>query len=253
MLNAWEKDSSVNSTGDYFAVDNVLLKSGEITWNTPVTVENAEYTFSGLTPETDYCVRVQGVCDGVESAWSETVSFTTGEDTSVTQTIALSSGWSWWSTNLDITLNDLKAALVAAMPGVTSITIKSQSQNIVYNGTRWIGTLTSFDVSKMYEIYAPAACTITLSGTPVSPAEHPVTIVANGSTWIGYPLSESKSLNDAFGSFPVAGDIIKAKTGNSTYNGSRWIGTLTTLQPGQGYIYKSASGENRSFSFDNNK
>ena len=76
---SYTKDGSVNPTGDYFAVDNVLMIAGEITWNALVAVEDAEYTFSGLTPETDYCVRVQGVCDNTESAWSNVVMFTTLE------------------------------------------------------------------------------------------------------------------------------------------------------------------------------
>ena len=73
------KDSSVNPTGDYFAVDNIVLKSCLVNWNEPVATENAEYTFSGLTPATSYCVRIQGVCNGNQSNWSETASFTTFE------------------------------------------------------------------------------------------------------------------------------------------------------------------------------
>ena len=75
------------------------------------------------------------------------------------------------------------------------------------------------------------------------------TIAANAATWMGFPLNESKSLGEAFGSFPVLGDIVKSKDGSSTYNGSIWRGGLTGLQPGQGYIYKSASGEDRTFTF----
>ena len=167
----------------------------------------------------------------------------------VPQSVTLTQGWNWWSTNLDITLDDLKAALTAALPGATSITIKSKTKTTSYNGSYWRGTLTNFDVAQMYEIQTPAACTITVTGTPVDPAEHPVTITANGNAWIGFPFSESKSLNEAFGSFPVNGDIIKAKNGNASYNGSFWRGTFSTLEPGQGYIYKSASGETRTLTF----
>ncbi|MBR3710570.1 MAG: hypothetical protein IKM99_06360 [Bacteroidales bacterium] len=242
---SYTKDSSVNSTGDYFAVDNVVMKSGETTWNAPVAVEDAEYTFRGLTPETDYCVRIQGVCDGVESAWSETVSFTTGEDTSVTQNITLSSGWSWWSTNLDITLEDLQAALVAALPD-TQITIKSQNDGstIYYvSNSQWRGALESLDVAQMYEIYVSTACTINLTGNPVDPSAHPIT-VHNGTNWIGFPHNESMTLNDAFGFTPTNGDILKSKNNGSTiYTNGQWRGELTTLQPGQGYIYISKSNQ----------
>ena len=74
---SYTKDSSVNPDGDYFAVDNVVIASVEVSWDEPIAVEDVEYTFNGLAPETDYCVRVQGVCDDVESVWSETVVFST--------------------------------------------------------------------------------------------------------------------------------------------------------------------------------
>ncbi len=166
------------------------------------------------------------------------------------QTVTLSSGWNWWSTNVDITLEDLEAALVEALPGVTSITIKSQNQNVSYNGTAWRGSLNALDVALMYEIYVPASCTITLTGTPINPSEHSVTIAANANTWIGFPFNESKTLGEAFGTFPVNGDIVKSKDGSASYNGTVWrSNSLTELQPGQGYIYKSASGGIRVFTY----
>ena len=168
------------------------------------------------------------------------------------QTIILLQGWNWGSTYLDITLDDLKAALVEALPEATSITIKSQSQNTSYNGSMWRGSLNALDVALMYEIQVPASCTITLTGTPINPIEHPVNIIANGNTWIGFPLDESKSVDETFGTFPVAGDIIKSKGGRATFTSENgWRGTLNTLEPGQGYIYKSASGEVRTFTFPN--
>ena len=165
------------------------------------------------------------------------------------QTITLASGWNWWSTNLDITLDDLKAALLEALPSATSITIKSQSQSTSYNGIIWRGGLNAFDVAQMYEIKIPESCSITLIGVPINPIEHSVTITANGNTWIGFPFNESKSIDEAFGIFPVNGDIVKSKDGRATYNGTMWRGTLNTLESGQGYIYKSNAQGDRLFTF----
>jgi hypothetical protein len=83
---------------------------------------------------------------------------------------------------------------------------------------------------------------------PVDPSEHPVTI-CNGYNWIGYQLSEEMSLTDAFAGFAVNGDQIMSKTGSASYNRNRWTGSLTTLEPGKGYIYKSASSEDRTFTY----
>ena len=167
-------------------------------------------------------------------------------DTDEEQTISLAQGWNWWSTNLDITLADLKAALVEALPNGSSITIKSQLGSTTWNGTAWRGTI-EWDVTKMFKIQVSSNCQITLTGTPLNPAEHPVTI-KKGNNWIGFPLSESSSLNEAFGSFPVAGDIVKSKTGSSTYTGNGWR-TPFNLEPGKGYIYQSVSNDNRTFLF----
>ena len=166
-----------------------------------------------------------------------------------TQTVALSSGWNWVSLNLEVTLNDLRAALMAALPSATNIIVNSQGNgNTTYNGSTWRGSLNTMDVAQMYKIQVPSSCQITLEGTPVDPAGHPVTI-HDGVNWIGFPLGASKTLADAFADFAVSGDMVKSQNGQSTYNGSTWRGSLTTLEPGKGYMYKSASIDPRVLMF----
>ena len=167
----------------------------------------------------------------------------------VTQTVALVEGWNWVSFNVEITLADLEAALVEALPSATNITIKSKENgSTTYNGTRWRGTLNSLDITQMYMVNVHTGCEITLVGAPIVPAEHPITIM-NGANWIGYPLTESMSLTNAFAGFAISGDQVKSKdNGSSTYT-NRWRGTLTTLEPGQGYIFKSSAQSNRTLVF----
>ena len=176
------------------------------------------------------------------SAWSNCI-----DKLYAAQTINLVAGWNWWSTYVDITLADLKAALVAALPG-TTITISSQnSGSTTYNGSTWRGQLSTLDVTQMYKIKTTADCQFVLTGEPLNPAEHPITI-HNGTNWIGFPLNVSKSLSNAFAGFAVSGDIVRSKNGSATYT-NLWRGTLNTLVPGQGYIYKSASSTTRVLSF----
>lgn len=158
----------------------------------------------------------------------------------VTQTIALNAGTTYVSFNVDITLNDLKAALVAAAPG-TSIKINGQNNSTTYDPARnrWSGNLT-WEVTQMYIIKVTTDCEIALEGLPIDPSEHPVTIV-NGTNYLGFPLSQSMTLTNAFSGFASNGDKILSQTGSSTYTRGRWQGTtLVELQPGNGYIYKSA-------------
>jgi hypothetical protein len=164
-----------------------------------------------------------------------------------TQTVELSAGWNWCSFNVEITLNDLKSALVDAVPG-TSITIKSQTQNVKYQNGRWAGTLTALDMTQMYMISVTNDCEITLEGTPIDPSTLTVTI-NSGVNWIAFPYSESMSVTNFFGSFPVNNDQVKSQSQNARYQGNRWGGQLNTLVPGKGYIYNSAATGTRTFVF----
>jgi hypothetical protein len=164
-----------------------------------------------------------------------------------TQTLALAAGTNWVSFNVETNIDDLKAALVAALPG-TNITIQSQTQKATYNGSRWTGRLTSIDVANMYKIKVTAACELTLQGEKVNPAELPLTIIP-GVNWIAYELEEANAPETVFAGFAVPGDYVKSQTQKKSYNGSRWTGRLNSLEPGQGYIYNSASSETRTFTY----
>ena len=179
--------------------------------------------------------------------WNEFTNYQEMPPVNTTQTVDLAAGWNWFSTNIEITLDDLKTALVEAVPN-TNITIKSRTSNTNYDGAQWRGQLTSLDVTQMYMISVTSDCEITLSGMPLNPVEHPVTIY-NGFNWIGFPLSENMSVSDAFIGFAMDGDVIKSRTTNASYNNGSWRGGLGTLEFGKGYMYKSNATETRTFTF----
>ena len=180
--------------------------------------------------------------------------------TTVTQPIALASGWNWVSFDVEITLADLQDALVAAYPSaaMNALSIKSKgdgASNWNPGAQRWIGGLNTIglDLSQMYMVKVPADGEITVEGMPVDPADHPATI-KNGANWIAFPLSESMTVTEAFAGFPTNQDVIKAKTGGQAQwnsGANRWIGGLanTPLQPGQGYIYISKAAGDRTFTY----
>ena len=161
------------------------------------------------------------------------------------QTVEFAQGWNWFSAHVDITLDDLKAALLEAMPNATSIVINSErSGSTTYNGTKWKGTLSPFDVNQMYMIQTVTDCEMTLTSTSLLPDEHPFTI-HHGTNWIGFPLNASMTPADAFAGFATSGDIIISENGSATYNGTKWRGDSITLEPGHGYIYISSATEDR--------
>ena len=166
-----------------------------------------------------------------------------------TQTIALTAGTNWFSTYVDITLDDLKAALVEAVPSGTTITIKSKNQNVRYINGRWIGQLNSLNPAMMYKITVDADCSIELEGLPIDPTTLTITI-NYGSNYIAFPYNESMAAADFFENLPpVSGDMVKSKSQNLRRIGDRWIGQLNNLEPGKGYIYVSSSQEGKVFVF----
>ena len=224
-----------------FDVYNLIAEAGE--W-VELTVNEPSVTMEPLVPETLYEVYVQGICG--EEEYTEAVGgyFTTPELTTVTQTIALAAGVNWVSFYVETTLDDLKAALQAT--GGTNIVIQAKNGSTTWNGRRWLGTVSGFSVTQMYKIQVPADCEIAIEGMPLNPAELPITI-SNGANWIGFPFSESMSLADAFAGFSANQDAVSSKNGSSTWNGRRWLGSLSTLVPGQGYIYNSKATEDKTF------
>ncbi|MBR4829451.1 MAG: fibronectin type III domain-containing protein, partial [Muribaculaceae bacterium] len=87
---SYTKDGLVDNPGDHFAVDNVVMQAGEIIWDNPISVENAQYTIMGMNPTNNYCVRVKGVNADMESGWSNPIFFTTAEAQSYTITVSAS-------------------------------------------------------------------------------------------------------------------------------------------------------------------
>ncbi len=168
----------------------------------------------------------------------------------VEQVVTLPQGTSWWSTNLDITINDLKAAIAGALGTSGTATIKSQSGYITYSNGQWRPSSgMTLDIRQMYMIQVSNDCTFTLTGVPVDPTEHVITL-HNGSNWIGFLSGESLPIATALSNLtPENGDVIKGKQGYATFNGTIWRGTMTTLEPGQGYIYQSKATGDKTFAY----
>jgi PKD repeat protein len=168
------------------------------------------------------------------------------------QTITFVQGLNWWSTNLDITLDQLKDAIATALGNTGTATIKSHGYTINYANGQWRPADMPFDIRNMFKIQVSTNCEITLTGVPVDPAAYEITIVY-GNNEIGYLCGESMSVSDAFsGLNPVVGDVVKSKTSSTTYYSNGWRGSLGTLEPGQGYIYQSKATGEKTFTFPAN-
>ena len=174
-------------------------------------------------------------------------SVTEGETPIVEQTITFTSNWGWWSTYLDITLEQLEEALGNNASGIAS---QYDGFASYINGLGWQGSMTSISPAQMYKLETDGEVSVTISGTPVDPSVCPITLNP-GDNWIGYPVSQSMSLSEAFaGANPVNGDKVSSyNDGYAQYYNGTWYGELQTLQPGQGYIYNSNATSTKTFVF----
>ena len=177
----------------------------------------------------------------------------TGEEVPVpivTQTFSMKQGWNWWSTYLDISLEDLEEALDGH-----GTDINAQNGSTSYlEGYGWEGDPITIDPIRMYKIHTDEAIELVLNGIAIDPADHTVTLKPGRTTWIGFPESESMTLSQAFANHtPTKGDIVKGANGSATWIGNIWTGTLKKLEPGEGYAYKSKAATQKTFTFPSGK
>ena len=244
--------SSDNRSGVWYHTLYYRNDSTEMEWKVkvPKIVENSYMLRFNEYQTTEYLVMAVDSAGNHEDKEmvAEYVHYYDGLEP-VCQTYSLMRGWNWWSTNLDITLDELKAAIVETLPG-TTVTIKSRTKNTSFNPgmNQWRGSLNSLDVTQMYMIFVSVDCEITMEGMLVNPAEHPVTI-NNGTNWIAFPVSINMSVDNAFSGFAVDGDNIKSRNNNASYSNGHWRGRLTSLEPGRGYMYISNAQETRVLTF----
>jgi len=222
------------------------FSSNDGTYNVPFLKSTATSRYIGVYDEQDWRCYTS-VNSNIEDTYVGFYKKTTIPLS--TQTVALSAGENWFSTNVEITLADLQSALVTATSGTDTITINSQADGsctYVPGQGIWRGRLTTLDVAQMYMVKVGAACTLSLTGLPIDPSSHPINIKP-GYNWIGMPLDASISTSSAFAGFAVSGHQIISSNGTASYTRGRWSGTLSTLEPGKGYIYYSSDLGNMTF------
>ena len=114
----------------------------------------------------------------------------------------------------------------------------------------WTGTLALDNPATMYKLSATEPYVETLIGAPTDPAAVDITLRAGGWTWIGYPAQATNALDAAFASAnPQEGDLVKSQNAFSIYTEGAWMGTLTAMTPGEGYLYNSVAATGKTFTF----
>lgn len=166
-------------------------------------------------------------------------------DNKVDYEIPLNEGWNWVghflynedSTNLDLTLESIEAQ--------TGDEIKTLDGNTYANYddiNGWNGPLNVEGISpeKLYKLKVSQDDVLTITGEIIDPVTRTINLV-NKWNWIGFISVRNQSVTEAFGNLsPSEGDLIKGQSQFAVYDPLLgWIGSLKTMVPGRGYMYKS--------------
>ena len=178
------------------------------------------------------------------------------------QQIELHAGWNWASINLNLssTGSDLKSCMTSSNPWTEGDLIKNPAtrQFSTYSEANdaFTGTLTHLHFSQMYMIYTANANTMRISGSRLEEDSMKITVRGDGQ-WSPMPclFDQRVTVTEALADYyqnAAAGDMIKGHNRFATFSADkRWVGDLTALQPGEGYLFRRMAPSTVQIAFHN--
>lgn len=203
---------------------------------------------TGLMPETFYESQVQGIYDVGVTNWSESYLFQT--DSASSYSIEIRPGWNWISSNKEYTETSITEIQEVLENTGSSALIKSQDQFTKYENGQWFGQLTTLDNTQMYMVSAEDYCMFDFSGGIALPENHPITLT-KGWNWVSFLGVEEIPMTDALADIDWRNqDLIKYQSQFAQYSSTYgWVGSLTTMCPGFGYMYCSYNDDPTTFTY----
>ena len=208
------------------------------------------YPVIELTLNTE-ALNIQFVGDDIKGTVENPIQFNARDV--VEQSIALGSGWNWISENVT---NDDPTILDQFKENTIDYATQLKANGgeyIINAGTSWAGTVTSLSVTEGYLVKTSREATLKLTGKAVNPLGTPIVLGANSWSWIGYTPQFTMPVQEALAGIanPQEGAQIKGQKGYRIMTSIGWIGSLSVLEPGRGYMYYSNSSEDVSFNYPN--
>lgn len=146
-------------------------------------------------------------------------------------------GWTWVSHNFEqpVAVKDFAP---------TADLIVSQTEEAIKDPVYGLmGTLKELQPAQAYKVKVPATGYNSLTGYEYNALSKSID-VANGWNWIGYPIGQTMTLDEAFAFFtPMEGDYVLGQEGFAEYVDGKWTGVLEGLKPGKGYMFKSGKDD----------
>ena len=169
--------------------------------------------------------------------------------------IPLMTGWTWISINLDLskTKGIIGKCMNASEPWTTNDQIKNPATEklCTYSQIKDVfeGTLKSLHHSAIYMVYSQNGNTMRVAGDQLLPDSMHLTLRGDGQ-WNELPclLNRATTISEAMADYyddAAVGDIIKGKKHFAYFsNDKRWVGDLTAMRPGEGYLMRRMGAGN---------
>lgn len=148
----------------------------------------------------------------------------------------LKKGWNWISHNMETDLVPTTVANsgVSRFVGQTSELVRDPQFGL-------IGNLKLACVGNGYKVLMDVDSSYTLKGYECDPSQTPISL-KKGWNWTGYLVNQVLTPVEALkNTVAEEEDLLVGQDGFVQYQNGGWIGTLTMMQPGQGYLYYSLS------------
>lgn len=231
------------------ASGSALLKGSSVTLSCPTSTAVIYYTTDGSCPCDAGAMKYDGTPITISEATtlkimavgkngdeSQVITYTyTLRQTNLN--IPLVKGWNWVSHNQDDALTSDKLEIDNVDRVLTQI-------GEIYRDPKlgFIGNIEDVNATDAFKVHTTDAGNLQLGGVMFNPYFSPVEL-RQGWNWLGYPLDKEITVEDAFSFMESEKDdvITSLEDGYSQYDGEQWIGTLNTLIPGRGYMFKSVS------------
>ncbi len=164
------------------------------------------------------------------------------------QDITLQQNWNWISLNLlNPAFNNIGGTLAnGSWTGGDLVKNELLGFSQYSSASGWVGYLSAFNNVNMFMLKTAKAQTLSITGTAVDVKTTAIPLKGSRWNYISYLPQVNITVKEALSGYAANDeDVIKSQTGFSmfsTQNG--WIGNLTFLEPGKGYmLYRKAAGD----------
>lgn len=150
--------------------------------------------------------------------------------------LSLSKGWNWISHNIE---NPISVSSLSTK-AIRIVGFKDEAYNDEKLGM--VGTLRSLEAGDMYKVQMSASDTYQSSDLKCNSSK-PIQLKP-GWNWVGYTADGAQTLSNALRNTRIEeGDVVIGQDGFSIFTDGDWQGSLSTIETGKGYLYKSENAK----------